>query len=72
MTDREILTQRLSNLPPYLQQEVLDFMIFLEWKYLKEPPKKSFIQHLREMPDVGLDEDFERIQDTKKPDGVFD
>lgn len=38
---------------------------------LMRPKKKSFLDVLKEMPDVGQDSDFERIQDTTAP-VVFD
>ena len=38
---------------------------------LTRPAKKSFIEVLNEMPDVGNDDDFKRIQDTDSRD-VFD
>jgi len=38
---------------------------------LTRPAKKSFIEVLSEMPDVGKDDDFKRIQDTNCKD-VFD
>ena len=38
---------------------------------LTRPPKKSFAEVLSEMPDVGNDDDFKRIQDSKSSD-VFD
>jgi hypothetical protein len=72
MNIQESINRHIANLPPDRRVEVLDFVIALERKYSAQPAKKSFIQKLREMPDVGLDEDFERIQDTKRPDDVFD
>ena len=38
---------------------------------LKRPKRRSFLQLLAEMPDVGRDEDFERRQDDAALD-VFD
>jgi len=38
---------------------------------LTRPAKKSFIEVLSEMPDVGNNDDFKRIQDTNCKD-VFD
>ena len=38
---------------------------------LTRPPKKSFVEVLSEMPDVGNDDDFKRIKDSKSKD-VFD
>lgn len=38
---------------------------------LKGPKKRSFLEVLAEMPDVGHDEDFARHQDTAKRE-VFD
>ena len=35
---------------------------------LTRPTKKSFIEVLSEMPDVGNDNDFKRIQDTSSRD----
>ncbi|WP_176225194.1 DUF2281 domain-containing protein [Methylomagnum ishizawai] len=66
------INQHIANLPPDLRMEVLDFVIALERKHSAQPVKKSFIQKLREMPDVGLDEDFERIHSTSRPSDVFD
>ena len=36
------------------------------------PKRKSFAEVLREMPDVGRDRDFERIEDDEIADHVFD
>lgn len=33
--------------------------------------KRSFAEVLMAMPDVGSDADFERVQNTRKPDDVF-
>lgn len=38
---------------------------------LKRPQKRSFLDVLRDMPNVGRDEDFERQQDATAPD-IFD
>ena len=38
---------------------------------LTRPVKKSFIEVLSEMPDVGNDDDFKRIQDTNSRE-IFD
>jgi plasmid stability protein len=38
---------------------------------LMRPKKKRFIEVLKEMPNVGTDSDFERVQDLKTPE-VFD
>ena len=35
---------------------------------LMRPKKKSFIDVLQEMPDVGRDSDFERVQDDTAPE----
>jgi len=34
---------------------------------LLHPPRRSLAKHLAEMPDVGLDADFERVQSEPKP-----
>lgn len=62
MTMQENLNQHFEKLPPHLRAEVMDFVLFLEQKHLREPPRKSLAAKLMEMPDVGLDEDFERVQ----------
>jgi hypothetical protein len=62
---QENLNQHFQKLPLHLQSEVMDFVLFLEQKHMREPPRKSLAEKLMEIPDVGLDEDFERIQDTK-------
>lgn len=72
MNVQESINQHVANLPPNLRMEVLDFVIALERKHSVQPVKKSFIQKLREMPDAGLDEDFERVQNTSRPDDVYD
>lgn len=38
---------------------------------LARPPRKSLAQVLASMPNVGLDEDFERVEDAEVPH-VFD
>lgn len=72
MTQQESLNQHLEKLPVHLRAEVLDFVLFLEQKHLKAQPKKTLAEKLMEIPDVGLDEDFERINDTGNPGNVFD
>ena len=39
---------------------------------LQRPRRKSFVQVLASMPDVGIDPDFERVEVSGKPDRVFD
>jgi plasmid stability protein len=39
---------------------------------LLRPPKRSFAEVLASMPDVGRDEDFERVQSGKEAPRVFD
>jgi hypothetical protein len=72
MNIQENLHQHLKNLPPHLQAEVMDFVLFLEQRHLRESPSKSLAEKLMEMPDVGRDEDFERINDSGGPRDVFD
>lgn len=38
---------------------------------LKRPRKRSFVEVLADIPDVGRDEDFARVQDDQAPD-VFE
>lgn len=44
----------------------------LEEVLLRRPRKKSFAEVLSAMPNVGLDEDFERIEDDHREANVFD
>lgn len=44
----------------------------LEEVLLVTPKKKSFAEALAAMPNVGRDEDFERIEDADKGTHVFD
>ena len=39
---------------------------------LRRPRRKSFAQLLGAMPDVGLDDDFERVEASETPFRVFD
>jgi antitoxin FitA len=39
---------------------------------LRRPRKRSFAEVLASMPDVGRDEDFERVQSGKEAPRVFD
>jgi plasmid stability protein len=39
---------------------------------LQRPRRKSFVQVLASMPDVGIDPDFERVEASRNPDSVFD
>jgi plasmid stability protein len=39
---------------------------------LLRPKRKSFAEVLRSMPNVGQDEDFERLEDSAGTDNVFD
>ena len=39
---------------------------------LLRPQKKSFAEVLSSMPHVGQDEDFERVEDGREEDHVFD
>lgn len=39
---------------------------------LARPRRRTFLEVLAEMPDVGLDEDFERVQSNTKAPDVFD
>jgi len=38
---------------------------------LLRPKRKSFVEVLSEMPDVGEDEDFERVEDDSGSNNVF-
>ena len=44
----------------------------LEEALLVRPRKKSFAEALAAMPNVGLDQDFERIEDKHRDADVFD
>lgn len=72
MNVQENINQHVADLPEHLRVEVLDCILSLERKHSERPAQKTFIQKLMEIPDVGLDEDYERIQDTSKADDVFD
>jgi plasmid stability protein len=39
---------------------------------LSQPPRKSFTEVLAAIPNVGRDEDFERVEDTARSQRVFD
>jgi antitoxin FitA len=39
---------------------------------LMMPRRRSLVDILREMPNVGEDADFERVQSTRRADDVFD
>ena len=39
---------------------------------LLQPPRKSFTEVLATIPNVGRDEDFERVEDTTRSQRVFD
>jgi plasmid stability protein len=44
----------------------------LEEVLISVPQKKSFAEVLSSMPHVGQDEDFERVEDGREEDHVFD
>ena len=44
----------------------------LEEALLLTPKKKSFAEALSSMPNVGRDEDFERLEDKREKNHVFD
>ena len=44
----------------------------LEEVLISVPQKKSFAELLSAMPHVGQDEDFERVEDGREEDHVFD
>ncbi|BBL76261.1 DUF2281 domain-containing protein [Methylomagnum ishizawai] len=77
MTLQENINHHLANLPEYLHAEILDFVLFLEYKHTAQPKdiardNASLAQLLMDIPEVGRDEDFERIDETGSPANVFD
>jgi hypothetical protein len=71
MTLQDTINQHLNNLPINLRAEVLDFVLFLEQKYAAKA-EKSLAQMLTEIPAVGRDEDFDRIDEAGRTGDVFD
>jgi hypothetical protein len=59
MTMQENLNQHFEKLPLHLRAEVLDFVLFLEQKYLRERPEKSPAEKLTEIPEGELNKGFE-------------
>ena len=77
MTLKENIHQHLGNLPQNLHAEVLDFILFLEQRYTvsqekAKPEMKCLAEWLLDIPPVGLDEDFERVDEEGFTDHVFD
>jgi len=77
MTLQENIHQHLGNLPKNLHAEVLDFILFLEQRYTSpqnatQGKKKCLAEMLLDIPSVGLDEDFERVDEGGHSDHVFD
>lgn len=54
-------------LPPIAQEQVIDFIAFVKSRY-QVKPKKSFIDILTSIPNVGQDDDFSREQDESNHD----
>jgi len=56
-----------DTLPPVAQQQVVDFISFIKVRY-QDKTKKSFVDVLTTMPNVGQDTDFNRVQDELSHD----
>lgn len=64
--------EKMQALPPDKQTEVLEFIEFLASRSAtKLTPKESLASRLLTIPSVGLDEDFERVEDGEWTDTEF-
>ncbi|AFY60249.1 DUF2281 domain-containing protein [Synechococcus sp. PCC 6312] len=64
--------EKMQALPPDKQAEVLDFIEFLASRSTaKLTTKESLAARLLTIPNAGLDEDFERVDDSDEVDDVF-
>jgi hypothetical protein len=63
----------IQALPPDKQAEVFDFIEFLASRSrIQLPEEKCLADRLLTMPNVGLDEDFARVDESKGVGDVFD
>lgn len=63
MNTAELIYQRSLNLPEAAAQEALDFIDFLCGRY-QESKQQEFVDCLMQIPNVGQDKDFERLDDV--------
>lgn len=64
--------EKMQALPPDKQAEVFDFIAFLASRSrIQLPEKECLADRLLTMPDVGLDEDFARVDESKVVGDVF-
>lgn len=64
--------EKIQALPPDKQVEVLDFIEFLASRSSTQlKTKQCLAEWLMAMPDVGLDEDFMRVDESARGDDVF-
>jgi len=71
MTQAQLL-EKFNGLPPDKQGVALDFIEFLAMRSATEVRvKQCLAAFLLEMPNVGLDEDFARVDESKAVGDVF-
>ncbi len=64
--------EKIQALPPDKQVEVFDFIEFLAARSRTQlEEKESLADRLLTMPDVGLDEDFARVDESEQVGDVF-
>jgi len=64
---QEQILKSLHTLPPIAQQQVLDFIAFLQTRYIapKQPDTPAQVTNLHDEPFVGMWQDREDMQDSR-------